>query len=81
MSIISEITRIKANIASAYLVLVEKGATLPELQNSQYLASCIDTVSTKSVTEGGVAVNTFNGYTKSAINNVGTVVKVERFLS
>ena len=48
MTVASEITRIKNNIANAYTSASGKGATLPEVQNSENLASCID-----SITGGG----------------------------
>ena len=44
MSIASEISRIKDNIASAYDVLREKGATMPEEENSDNLASTIESL-------------------------------------
>lgn len=44
MSISSEITRISNNIAAAYTALDEKGATLPESQNSANLADTIASV-------------------------------------
>lgn len=46
MSIASEITRIKNNIVSAYTALSDKGATLPEVQDSANLASCINDIQT-----------------------------------
>lgn len=48
MSIETEITRIKTNIASAYTKAEEKGATLPEVQNSANLPATIE-----SITGGG----------------------------
>jgi hypothetical protein len=44
MSIVSEIERIKTNIANAYAKCEEKGATLPELLNSENLAACIASI-------------------------------------
>lgn len=44
MTIASEITRIKDNIANAYASASGKGATLPTVQNSENLASCIDSI-------------------------------------
>ena len=46
MSIQSEITRINNNIAAAYTACDEKGAILPETQNSANLANCISSIST-----------------------------------
>lgn len=46
MTIASEITRIKTNIENAYTALGEKGATLPEVQNSANLADTVGSVST-----------------------------------
>ena len=44
MTIASEITRIKTNIENAYVKAGEKGATIPELLNSEGLASCIESI-------------------------------------
>ena len=44
MSIASEITRIKNNIASAYTSVSNKGGTLPETQNSNNLATAISSI-------------------------------------
>lgn len=44
MTIASEITRIKNNIASAYTILSDKGATLPAAQNSANLTTTVDSV-------------------------------------
>lgn len=49
MSIASEIQRIKTNIANAYTQANEKGATLPQQQNSDNLA---DTISSIQVSDG-----------------------------
>lgn len=45
MTIASEITRIKNNIASAYTACSNQGATMPATQNSANLANCIGTIS------------------------------------
>lgn len=45
MSIASEITRIKNNIASAYTECNNQGATMPTNQNSANLANCINSIS------------------------------------
>lgn len=45
MSIATEIERIKTNIANAYTKLSEKGATLPDTQNSASLSDAISTIS------------------------------------
>lgn len=45
MTIASEVTRIKTNIAQAYTALEEKGATIPEMKNSDNLAEAIGSVS------------------------------------
>lgn len=50
MSIASEITRINNNIASAYTACDNKGATMPQTQNSANLANTIN-----SIPEGGGA--------------------------
>lgn len=45
MSIASEITRIKTNIANAYTACGNKGGTLPQTQNSANLAATISNIS------------------------------------
>ena len=45
MSIASEITRINNNIASAYTACNNKGATMPQTQNSSNLATTISSIS------------------------------------
>lgn len=51
MTIASEITRIKTNIENTYTALEEKGATMPDVQNSANLADTVATVSTGSSVE------------------------------
>lgn len=55
MTIASEVTRIKNNIASAYTVASGKGATLPATQNSDNLANCISTISISGTKYGALA--------------------------
>lgn len=45
MSVASEITRIKNNIANAYTAINSKGGTLPQTQNSANLATAINSIS------------------------------------
>lgn len=54
MSIASEITRIKTNIENAYTKAEEKGATMPEVRNSNNLASCVESITTSG---GGSVLN------------------------
>lgn len=44
MTISSEIQRIKTNIENAYTVCNNKGATIPQEQNSNNLANCINSI-------------------------------------
>lgn len=44
MTIASEIQRIKTNIENAYTSCENKGATIPEIQNSANLATCINSI-------------------------------------
>jgi len=55
MSIASEITRIKNNIANAYTTCANKNATMPLSQNSANLADCIDSITgiTRGVSSNG----------------------------
>ena len=53
MSVTSEITRIKTNIANAYTELKNKEADIPEIENSENLASSIASISSgPSITKG-----------------------------
>lgn len=52
MTIASEITRIKTNIASAYTALEEKGAVIPEVQNSDNLPEAISSISNTGAATG-----------------------------
>lgn len=49
MSIVTEINRIKQNIANAYTELQSKSATMPATQNSANLANTISTISSSAV--------------------------------
>ena len=55
MSIATQITRINNNIKAAYSSLENKGAVLPQSQNSTNLANAIDSVSTDPLPSGGTA--------------------------
>lgn len=48
MSVQSEISRIKSNIESAYDALASKGATMPQTQNSENLASTAQSINLES---------------------------------
>lgn len=83
MTIASEITRIKTNIANAYAKAEEKGATVPEVKNSANLASCVETITTgggggslsgipKALIVDGVA-NMYSGSTTGLFDEVVTV--------
>lgn len=63
MTIASEITRIKTNIANAYSSASDKGATLPDVRNSDNLASCIDSISSGggSLSKYGATIDNFIG--------------------
>lgn len=56
MSIVTEIERIKSNIANAYNKCEEKGATLPDILNSANLADCISSIT------GAEIINPVEGY-------------------
>ena len=57
MSIASEITRIKGNIETAYTELSEKGAVMPDVQNSENLGMTISSIQN---TAGTVAIHAKN---------------------
>lgn len=46
MSVAEQINRIKANIASTYTAAQAKGATMPQTQNSDNLAACVQSITT-----------------------------------
>lgn len=48
MSVQSEISRIKSNIEDAYDALASKGATMPQTQNSENLASTAQSINLES---------------------------------
>lgn len=43
--VLTEIQRIKTNIANAYQTILAKGGTLPQIQNSQNLANAVSSIS------------------------------------
>ena len=66
MSVETQIERIKTNISNAYASAEAKGATIPEVKNSENLASCVD-----SITTGGGGGSTQFGLTAEQM--LGTV--------
>lgn len=64
MTIASEITRINNNIAAAYTACNNKGATMPQSQNSGNLASCIGSITTSPYLYG-VSINDLFGTVNS----------------
>ena len=46
MSVADQINRIKTNIANAYSAAEAKGATIPEVKNSENLSACVDSITT-----------------------------------
>ena len=46
MSVADQINRIKTNIANTYTAAQAKGATMPDVKNSENLASCVDSITT-----------------------------------
>ncbi len=82
MTIASEIQRIKTNIEDTYTALSNKGATLPEIQNSDNLASCVYTIPAGSsldlrilnlgcdIDSNGIASN-FHGYDNDSTSVFG----------
>lgn len=71
MSISTEITRIKNNIASAYTACNSKGATMPATQNSANLANCISSIS------GGGGGGSVTDYLKQSLISMSTGVVIE----
>ena len=66
MSVADQINRIKTNIADTYTAAQAKGATMPQAQNSDNLAACV-----QSITTGGGGGGTQFGLTISDV--LGTV--------
>lgn len=81
MTIASEITRIKTNIENAYTKAEEKGATMPELLNSEGLAGCIE-----SIPKGGGAGDDIEnevipeGYLKKVFIDYDGTILSEQFV-
>ena len=67
MSVADQINRIKTNIADTYTAAQAKGATMPQTQNSDNLATCIQSITTG----GGGGGDTQFGLTISDV--LGTV--------
>ena len=66
MSIQTQINRILANIAAAYTAAQSKGATMPDVQNSEHLSDCI-----MSIQSGGGDIPLGNKlYTFGAISDI-----------
>lgn len=84
MSIQSEISRITTNIAESYTAVSAKGGTLPEVQNSDNLATAIESISggsepviqALSVTANGTytAPSGVDGYSPVVVNVAGSGV-------
>ena len=66
MSVADQINRIKTNIANTYTAAQAKGATMPQTQNSDNLAACV-----QSITTGGGGGDTQFGLTAEQM--LGTV--------
>ena len=77
MSIASEITRINTNIANAYTACNNKGATIPQTQNSANLATAISSIST-GITPSGNITFTQNG-TYDVTDKSSAVVNIPAF--
>lgn len=63
MSILSEINRIKGNITSAYSAISSKGGTLPSNQNSENLATAIESIISGGGLPSGIAAIATGTYT------------------
>ena len=61
MSVETQIERIKANISNAYASAETKGATIPEVKNSENLASCVDSITTGGGTQFGLTAEQMLG--------------------
>ena len=54
MSVADQINRIKTNIANAYSAAEAKGATIPEVKNSENLSACVDSITAGGGTQFGL---------------------------
>ena len=60
MSITSQIIRIQTNIANAYDAAEAKGATLPAVENTENLASTIESITTGGGSSSGEEITAYN---------------------
>lgn len=87
MSIESEALRIKNNIANAYTVCEDKGATIPDTKNSANLAECIESIVTytdpvissltlnpSTTTQTITAPSDIDGYSPITVNPVTSTI-------
>ena len=61
MSVADQINRIKTNIASTYTAAQAKGATMPQTQNSDNLADCVQSITTGGGTQFGLTAEQMLG--------------------
>lgn len=61
MSVETQIERIKANVADTYTAAQAKGATMPEVKNSDNLASCVSSIPTSGGTQFGLTAEQMLG--------------------
>lgn len=66
MSVADQINRIKTNIANTYTAAQAKGATIPQTQNSDNLATCIQSITTGGGTQFGLAISDVLGTADSS---------------
>lgn len=77
MSIQSEINRISTNIANAYDELETKGATMPQIENSDNLATTIASISSGGGEPGEYFSNAIGGFNPTSIAE--TILKIPQY--
>lgn len=73
MSVADQINRIKTNIASTYTAAKAKGATIPQTQNSDNLAACVQSITTGGGGGGGTQFGLVISDVLGTVDDTGAV--------
>src|SRR5699024_11178108 len=73
MSVADQINRIKTNIANTYTAAQAKGATMPQTQNSDNLAACVQSITTGGGGGGGTQFGLVISDVLGTVDDTGAV--------